>query len=110
VGVFGPLASSWRKQVTVASRQHIQIRKTNFLEHYSKARAASVTTNTIVSGFVKTGIYPFNPDIIPEVAYEPAKNTTTQAAPTLPATLPTILELTGTTDANGSEGAPSYDC
>lgn len=37
VGVFGPLASSWKAEVNEASKHDIQITKYNLLEHYSQA-------------------------------------------------------------------------
>jgi hypothetical protein len=44
-------------------------------------------------------IYPLNPTVIPESVFEPSKNTTTQAAPTLPASHPAMLEVVDELDA-----------
>jgi hypothetical protein len=92
VGVFGPLASAWRKQVTLASHEFVKITPYNFIEFYSTARTTSVTPHTIVRAFWKTGISPFNPSIIPEQAFAPSRNTTVQAAPTVSMDLPALLE------------------
>src|SRR6516164_9277073 len=91
VGVFGPLSHSWKSQVTQASQNNIAITKHNLLLYYHKARMVALKDTTIKSAFRKMGIYPFNRDVIPLSAFEPAKNTTTQAAQPLPAQLPSIL-------------------
>ena len=52
--------------------------------------------STIQSAFQKTGIWPVNHHAIPIAAFEPSKNTTTQAAQPLPATLLSILIPTPT--------------
>ena len=93
VGVFGPLAQAWKSEVTEASRNLIAITKENLLTFYDKARRTALKTNTIISSFRKTGIWPLNRDAIPPEAFEPAKNTTTLAAQPLPARLPSLLTL-----------------
>jgi len=91
VGVFGPLAQAWKSVVTKASQDLTVITKDNILGFYHTARSTALKERTIVSAFRRTGIYPLNRDIIPLLAYEPAKNTTTQAAQPLPAHLPSVL-------------------
>ncbi|KAJ3865267.1 hypothetical protein EV359DRAFT_18663, partial [Lentinula novae-zelandiae] len=59
VGVFGPLASSW-KALTSLSRKYIVIDKYNLLRHYATAREKAFKTTTIAAAFHKTGIHPFN--------------------------------------------------
>lgn len=92
VGVFGPLAAAWKKQVRLASRQQIRITPNNFLHFYSRARATSVTPVTIFSSFMHAGISPLNPAMISPALFEPSKNTTTAPAPTVHVVLPTLLE------------------
>jgi len=91
VGVFGPLARAWKSQVTQASQENTPITKANLLLYYHKARTIALKSTTILSAFRKTGIYPFDRNTIPLSAFEPAKNTTTQAAQPLPAQLPSLL-------------------
>ena len=91
VGVFSPLTHAWKSQVTQASQNNIAITKDNLLFYYHKARTVALKPTTIKSAFRKTGIYPFDRNTIPPSAFEPAKNTTTQAAQPLPAQLPSIL-------------------
>lgn len=92
VGVFGPLASSWKKEVLKASRRYIPITKHNFLSIYHIARERALKKSTIISAFANTGIHPLNPDAIDPTVFEPSKNTTTHAAQPMAAQLPTLLE------------------
>ena len=91
VGIFGPLARAWKSQVTQASQENIPITKSNLLRYYHEARSIALKPTTIQSAFRKTGIYPLDRNAIPLSAFEPAKNTTTQAAQPLPAELPSLL-------------------
>ena len=91
VGAFGPLAQSWKREVTLASQSLIAIRKDNLLVYYHAARITALKTTTIQSAFRKTGIWPLDRHAIPLSAFEPSKTTTTQAAQPLPAHLPSIL-------------------
>ena len=91
VGVFGPLSKLWKAQVNKASRANIPINKTNLLFYYSQARKDAFKLSTIQSAFLKTGIHPFNPDIIDQAVFEPAKNTTTKSSQPLAARLPAFL-------------------
>ncbi|KAJ3484616.1 hypothetical protein NLI96_g5517 [Meripilus lineatus] len=91
VGVFGPLGTSWKTIITETNRKGIIIRKQNVIYYYSLARDRVFTSTTISSAFFKTGIWPFNPAIIPDSAYDPSLNTTSQSAQPIPASLPAIL-------------------
>ncbi|KAJ3576997.1 hypothetical protein NP233_g9 [Leucocoprinus birnbaumii] len=93
VGVFGPLASCWKAVVNEHSRNGFQIEKSNFLSLYSEAHIRAFTDETIRSAFRKTGIWPFDPSIIEDAAFELALNTTTQAALPTAVTLPPILQV-----------------
>lgn len=91
VGVFGPLAIRYKKEVTKLSKLNIPIRKENLLHVYGKARIASFSRTTIKSAFRKTGIYPLDPEAIPEKLFAPALTTTTNTAQPMPATLPLFI-------------------
>ena len=80
--------------VTLASRSLIAIKKDNLLSHYHTACIEALKPTTIQSAFYKTGIWPVNHDMIPLLAFEPSKNTTTKAAQPLPTHLPSVLTLT----------------
>lgn len=96
VGLFGPLSSSWKSEVNVASRGLMEIRKNNILYHYSKARDRAFKETTVLSAFRKCGIEPLNPDAIEPDAFAPALNSTTQAAQPIPTTIPTFVTVTPT--------------
>ena len=96
VGAFGPLAQSWKRVVTLASQSLIAIKKDNLLFHYHTACIEALKPTTIQSAFRKTGIWPVNREVIPLEAFEPSKNTTTQAVQPLSAHLPSILVPTPT--------------
>lgn len=91
VACFGPLASAWKSEVNAASADYIEITKRNLLVFYGKARERALKKSTIISAFAKTGIWPFNRNVLELSAFEPSKNTTTEPAQPLPARLPTIL-------------------
>lgn len=93
VGVFGPLAGTWKKEVNLASAEYIEIRKHNLIRIYSKARSTAFAPETIRNAFRTTGIWPFNPSAIEVDAFAPALNTTTQSAQLVPAILPPLLAL-----------------
>jgi DDE superfamily endonuclease len=115
VGVFGPLAQSWKAEVNLAARNFNKINKYNFLVHYHKARARAFTPRTIAASFRKTGIWPFDQTAIEDAAFEPALITTTQAAQPVPSSLPSLLEAveavvtvsTGITDQITPTGVPT---
>jgi hypothetical protein len=89
--IFSPLATFWKKVVTEANHQGEEVTKSNFLSIYHMARTLAMKPTTIATAFAKTGIYPFNREIIPDNMYELAKNTTTESAQPVPAILPNIL-------------------
>jgi hypothetical protein len=88
VGVFGPLASSWKAEVNTAAGKYVTIRKNNLLKHYAAARSRAFKPTTVAAAFRKTGIWPINPNALPDIAYAPALNTTTQSALPIAAVVP----------------------
>ncbi|KAF9224549.1 DDE-domain-containing protein, partial [Gyrodon lividus] len=58
VGIVGPLASAWKKQVNEASWQFIAIKKNNLLAYHKLAHDKAMLPTTIQSAFAKTGIHP----------------------------------------------------
>ncbi|KAG6893320.1 hypothetical protein C0992_010500, partial [Termitomyces sp. T32_za158] len=93
VGVFGPLASSWKSEVMKVAQKFQKITKYNLLVHYANARRTAFTESTIKAAFRKTGIWPIDRSVIKESAFEPAMNTTTKSAQPVPTRVPTLLEL-----------------
>jgi len=79
VGVFGLLSSTWKAEVNAAGEDGDEICKSTFIRHYAHARQKAFTKETILGAWRKTGLCPLDCSAIPEIAYEPALNTPTQA-------------------------------
>jgi hypothetical protein len=65
VVVFGPLKHYWtqeRDEYEQTTRRKLD--KTNFISVYSKAHQKALTPETIRATFRKTGVWPFNPDVV----------------------------------------------
>ena len=70
--VFGPLKKAWHKVCSdFITWTGVPPSKVNFFRLLSKAWKELSPTH-VTSGFVATGIYPFNPKAIPESAYIPS--------------------------------------
>lgn len=92
VGIYGPLALAWSKEVQRVKNRGYKITKNNFLSYYSQARDPVFTPDLIASAFERCGIWPINRDVITECDTAPADNTTSQSSQPLPATLPFFVE------------------
>lgn len=64
------------------------INKTNFLAIYSRAHVRALTKENILSAFRKTGVHPFNPNIVTEDMLAPAKTTSIEGHLPLPPPTP----------------------
>jgi hypothetical protein len=66
VGVFGPFGESYRKHLLAKTKwgAGYSIDKIQFLEIPQLARADSINRANIVSSWRKTGLFPFNPEIV----------------------------------------------
>jgi DDE superfamily endonuclease len=65
VSVFAPLAKAYKKRVYDYNMYGaVNVNKTTFLELLYEARLDAFNEHNIASGFRKTGLYPFNPDIV----------------------------------------------
>lgn len=72
--VFKSFESFWDDKVKLFFDRHqtTNLTKSDFGEIFEKVWSRSVTPQNIMSGFRGTGIYPFNPNVIPEVAFAPS--------------------------------------
>lgn len=72
--VFKSFEYHWDEQVLLYWTRHKDrsITKQRFGEIFTTVWDKSVTPQNIMSGFSATGIYPFNPQAIPEVAFAPS--------------------------------------
>jgi hypothetical protein len=101
VGVFGPLAKAWSKEVQECFNNGIIINKFNLIEVYARARRASFKVATIQMAFQKTGIWPPNYEATLKSDNELWKATTTESVLPIPSTfeeLPTVNAKLPTTD------------
>jgi hypothetical protein len=71
------------------------ITKSNFLEFYSTAHVKALTTANILLAFRKTGIHPFNPDVVTSDMLAPAKESSNEGHLPLPPLTPicTVAKL-----------------
>lgn len=71
--VFGPFKTACRKACDelMVNFSGILVSQTTFCGLLNKAWSEAVTSSNIQSGFRACGIYPFNPDAIPQEAYLP---------------------------------------
>ena len=91
VGVFSPLAAAWYSEVSAMQSNGEGVTRQNFLQVYARARDRAITPHNIQIAWHKTGLHPLDCTAIPDEAYAPAKNTTTQAAlPELYLDIPTF--------------------
>jgi hypothetical protein len=69
VAVFKPLKSFWRDTVNVAVDNKKSINRSTFGDLLSTAWKKSATLQNGQSGFRATGIFPYDPNVIPEQAF-----------------------------------------
>ena len=71
---FKPLKVYWNEAVDKFRRQYPgrSLGKLQFPEIFSESWYRAATPKNAVSGFVGTGICPFNPEVIPDTAYAPS--------------------------------------
>ena len=70
VGFFKPFKASWNRAVVDYTRRELKaVTKATFPAILSKAWNESIKKEYAVSGFKRTGIYPFNPTAIPNSTY-----------------------------------------
>ena len=73
--VLKSLKNSWNNHVdNFVKSTGISLGHSSFLRVFGKAWEESVTGSNITSGFRATGIFPFDPTVIPDVAYAPNKS------------------------------------
>jgi len=58
--------------------------KNNFLAIYSRAHVCALTVDNIKAAFKKTGVWPFNPNVVTEEMLAPSKETSCEAKLPLP--------------------------
>ena len=88
VSVFSPLKHFWKQHISVLSiyLSSTPVCKRIITSTYPKARIQAFTTSNITHGFQKTGIYPFQPDIVPHTLPQPQSQQSEPILPTQPLT------------------------
>jgi hypothetical protein len=85
VVIFSILKRSWTKFRDDFERNGAKVAKTNFLSVYAKAHLEALSKENIISAFKKTGVVPFNPDVITATMLAPSRTSSVLSG--LPLTL-----------------------
>ena len=64
VVIFGPLKHNWSLVHHSWEQRGHTVNKTNFLAVYAEAHTKTLTLENIKAAFCKTGVIPFNPDVV----------------------------------------------
>ena len=88
VAVFSVLKLYWMQEKDKWEREkHQKIMKTNFLAIYGAAHIRALTQQTVKMAFKKTGVWPFNPNVVTSEMMAPSLETTCRGhLPLMPAT------------------------
>jgi hypothetical protein len=85
VVIFSVLKRAWSDEHDKFEKSGPVVSKLNFLSVYARAHAHAFTTANILAAFSKTGIVPFNPDVVTEEMMAPSLETSISSL--LPLTL-----------------------
>ncbi|KAF7347280.1 HTH CENPB-type domain-containing protein [Mycena venus] len=96
VVVFGPLKLYWSEEKKRYEREQRQpVTKENFLAIYGAAHVRALTAETIKAAFRKTGLWPFNREVVTEAMMAPSLETSVRGhlpvAPSTPVRVMTDL-------------------
>lgn len=75
VVIFSSLKRAWSDERDKFERTGPTVSKMNFVRVYAKAHVRSFTKENILAAFRKTGIVPFNPDVITDTMMAPSLET-----------------------------------
>ena len=95
VVIFGVLKRAWSEERDKFEKSGPAVSKVNFLEVYAKAHVRAFTKENILAAFKKTGMVPFNPDVITDTMMAPSLETslTTRLPLNLASPLQEIVDL-----------------
>ena len=95
VVIFSVLKRAWSEERDKFERSGPAVSKVNFLEVYAKAHVRAFTRENILAAFKKTGMVPFNPDVITDTMMAPSLETslTTRLPLTLASPLQEVVDL-----------------
>lgn len=85
VVVFSMLKRHWRDARDTFERETgTRVKKTNFLSVYATAHARALTPETVKAAFRKTGVVPYNPDVITAAMMAPSLESSVHGTLPLP--------------------------
>ena len=85
VVIFGPLKHYWTQEWDAfESSRRQKVTKENFISVYGRAHRKALTADTIKAAFKKTGVWPWNPDVITEKMMAPSLETSLEGRLPLP--------------------------
>lgn len=88
VVIFSALKRAWSDERDRFKKSGPAVSKLNFLSVYAKAHTHTFTKENILSAFKKTGLVPFNPDVVTHEMMAPSLETSTSSFLLLPLTSP----------------------
>jgi hypothetical protein len=77
--IFAPMKKRWSEARDNWERRGHTVDKTNFLAVYAEAHVKTLTPENIKAAFRKTGVIPFNPDVVTPDMMAPSQGTSTHA-------------------------------
>lgn len=107
VAVFSPLAAAYKRIISQAAMTGTRLTKRSLPFLYGKARMEAFKPETIKTAFRKAGVWPLDRLAIEDNAYEPSKNTTSEASMPIPVLQPALLIKMSQPLAMDSESAAS---
>ena len=94
VVIFSPLKKFIGEERNTWLRKHRgTMDKNNFLAIYGRAHVRALTPDNIKAAFKKTGVWPFNPDVVTEEMLTPSRETSCEAHLPLPPDDPAVNVL-----------------
>src|SRR5271156_6508978 len=75
VVIFSVLKRTWIDERDKFERQGSVVTKLNFMSVYARAHGRAFTKDNILAAFEKTGVVPFNPDVVTEDMMAPSLET-----------------------------------
>lgn len=88
VVIFSPLKKNWTRARDQWERDGHTVDKTNFLRVYAEAHKQTLTEANIKAAFRKTGVIPFNPDVVTADMMAPSETTSISALASIRQTTP----------------------
>lgn len=94
VVIFSILKRAWTEFRDAFERNSgKKVTKSNFLTIYAQAHNKALTKENIIAAFAKTGVVPFNPDVITDAMMAPSLETSTSAHAAVVLDLPSPVKI-----------------